>query len=123
MKRLIILILAVAVLGVAGCAIQPSQEELDTAYYGSYPDDYENIVKQQGVEVRFFDPESARYKFEEKPVKGWFVTGFMGSKKHFGYRGIVWINAKNRMGGYTGFQKCVYVIHDGNLIYFESAIN
>ena len=98
-----------------GCAsvaeIPPEQKA--SADYGDYPDNYEQLIKDY-FEVRLFDPYTANYKFS-KPIKGYTrkapVVG--GGIHEFGYVVIVWINAKNRMGGYVGIKRYPMFIKNG----------
>jgi hypothetical protein len=78
----------------AGCATAPTQQELAEADYGSYPSDYEQIIKNYMFTV-LKDPESARYQFLNAPKTAW-SSGF-GEKK-FGYVVCAYINAKNSFG-------------------------
>ena len=45
-----------------GCALNPSQEQLQNADYGPYPSNYEEIIKSH-YGKKLFDPYSANYTF------------------------------------------------------------
>jgi len=83
-----------------GCA-KPSV----VADYGTYPSDYEELAKER-ITDKLIDPESARFRFGE-PVKAYVNNGLIygGNVVFTGYVVPVMVNAKNRMGGYTGFDE------------------
>lgn len=92
--------------------MRPTQQEIESADYGPYPVEYEQIIKNymQGI---LKDPSSATYQFLGSPRSGW---NGMGGKK-FGYMVCVNINAKNSFGGYTGNRMSYFMIHYGRVIY------
>jgi hypothetical protein len=109
--RKILLILALVV-GMAGCVaatpvnrpvrIMPTEAE---AQFGPIPENYQDLVSGY-IRGALIDPESARFDFESKP-----------SPQSNGWYGLVWVNAKNRMGGYTGKQEHEYLIKHGEIIH------
>lgn len=109
--------LIVLMLVTVGCTKAPPMSEQLSAYYGPYPSNYEQIIKDKMVTV-LFDPYSAQYHFEGTPSSGYYARPF-GAKAEYGWYGTVYINAKNRMGGYVGATKYSYLIRDGKLIVFE----
>ena len=74
---------------------------------GSYPYNYQTLVKQY-LEDKLFDPYTAYYKFESPSVSNY--------KNYGAWVGKVMINAKNRMGGYTGYASYWYIIVNGNVL-------
>jgi len=105
MKKEIYLLLTLLLF--VGCTPSELQvKKIKNADYGNYPKDYESLVKKH-YEYVLFDPESVRYKSITKPKKAYLkdapISG--GNPKLFGYFVNVCMNAKNRMGGYTG-NKC-----------------
>lgn len=108
MKRL--LTLAVLALCLAGCST-PTADELRNADYGSYPYDYESIIRSHMRGV-LKDPESARYEFLNSPKIGW--NGF--GEKQFGHVVCVNINAKNSYGGYVGNRLSYFMIRNGRVV-------
>jgi hypothetical protein len=79
--------------------------------YGAFPSDYEKIVKND-LEPHLIDPESVRYRSISTPRKHWEWWNSMRAYM-YGYSVCVSYNAKNRMGGYTGFTTDVYFIRNG----------
>lgn len=107
-------------IAVAGCATigpPPTAEELATADFGPAPEDYETQINAHFAEV-LFDPFSARYEFG-KPQKAWWGnTGGMIYPRniHYAWRVDVRVNAKNRMGGYTGWKRERFYFRDGKIV-------
>lgn len=93
-----------------GCAT-PTAQELATADYGSYPTDFEPIIKSY-MQSTLKDPESARYQFLNSPKSGW--NGVGGVK--YGYVVCAYINGKNSYGGYVGNRMSYFMIKNGRVI-------
>lgn len=111
-----ILLIASLVL-TAGCAsIGADKSTLVAADFGSYPDDYKEAVREY-FNVTLKDPESARIRFIEEPIKGYVrnapVAG--GRPKLYGYVVAVGINAKNSFGGYVGERRYRLLIRNGSV--------
>ena len=115
MKKRIIISLICLVF--SSCAVIPTQEEMSKAYYGPYPTNYKFLIKDY-MELILFDNQSAVYRFGI-PYKG-YAQGWMGHPEaEFGWVIETLINAKNRFGGYVGFNKFYFVIRDGQIIHYE----
>ena len=108
--RALLFSLFVAVL-VGGCASRPTQQEMSAADYGSYPTDYEQIIRSY-MQRTLKDPESARYEFLNQPQTAWTS---MGGKK-YGYAVCAYINAKNSFGGYVGNRLSYFLIKNSQVI-------
>jgi len=110
MKNLCALILITLSI-VPGCACLPTQSEIDNLDYGSYPIDYQSAIKTYFDNI-LFDPYSAQYEFYE-PAKTWLKSGrtIIG-----GYGVGANVNAKNKMGGYTGKKFWTFFFRDNNII-------
>lgn len=117
MDRWGVLSLILAFMLLAGCARAPSPEEMASWDYGPYPDNYEQIIKNAMI-TRLVDPYSAQYHFDGAPVQKYMARP-LGMGTEYGWGGIVLINAKNRMGGYTGATPFAYIIKNGQLIVFD----
>ena len=75
------------------------------------PANYQQIVENR-VQSSLIDPESARFQFE-----GTRMSWRSHKGKAYGcYIIKVWVNAKNRMGGYAGRQPYWFAIRDGVII-------
>lgn len=106
-----------------GC-MGPTQADIKGAYYGTYPENYKEIVMSYASR-QLKDPDSATYTFMGAPQKGhvyiWrgLVGGLLtGHVLEFGYKGDVGINAKNSYGGYTGMQRHYYIIRDNQVVLY-----
>jgi len=100
----------------SGCGLkQPTPAELTSADYGTFPESYEQIVKDY-MEKKLFDPYSAHFDFNGSPNKGW--QNSYGSFL-YGWKGTVSINAKNRMGGYVGTKDYNYLIKNDMVYYMQ----
>ena len=112
MKKLFALVVMVVFLMV-GCATGVSRCKLCSIDYGPYPDNYKELIKET-FNARLFDPYSAVYTFAE-PCKG-----LVRRIPVIGVRNPGWIicgtlNAKNRMGGYTGAKTFYVFIRNGRV--------
>lgn len=93
---------------------KPTEEEKRNADYGVKPDNYKEIIKEY-FQARLKDPDSGKYRFDGEPEKTFFSGKSLGELK-FCWKVVVWINAKNSFGGYTGEQYHMVWIRDGKVI-------
>ena len=101
---------------IASCAKRgPTDEQISNADYGTVPVNQKEIVINH-VKMRLYDHGSAQYDKWSNLVKGW-SNGYDGT--HYGYKGCVYINSKNRMGGYVGFKPYVYIIRNDNVVFIN----
>lgn len=98
-------ICGVAILIISACvtvqppAIKPpTAEMLTNADYGDKPEEFQELARQ-AIGAQLLDPYSAMYENWRGPVKNWVVEW---GRYTFGWAVCVDVNAKNRMGGYTG---------------------
>jgi hypothetical protein len=110
-------LIVVALVGLIGCAAahKPTPEQIAVADYGSYPEDYRQIVEDYMKKI-LIDPYSAVYEDWHGPSKGYFYDM---SGTYYGYRVCVEINSKNRMGGYVGSKPFFFMIKDGRVVKME----
>ena len=106
-------------LSLVSCAHKPSSEQIRNANYGSYPSNYQKIVSEY-MDKALIDPTSPLYSDWIGPSRG-YIYDFTGS--YFGYRVCVNINAKNRMGGYTGRKLHLFVINNSKVINWQGGYN
>lgn len=104
-----------------GCATipPPTPEQISNADYGNYPYNYQEVIKDF-MDDLLIDPGSAVYSNWRGPSKGWVGNGFQGYV--FGYRVCVFVNAKNRMGGYVGKRLYHFVINKGRVIQYHDYV-
>ena len=114
MRKIIALCL---VLVLCGCATMPTQKQIDNLNYGAYPTiDYKQAVKNC-IGDRLYDPYSAVYDFEGAPQQGWYkFPPLLGGQLYAGYITWVNVNAKNRMGGYTGRKRYGIIFKNNKII-------
>ena len=91
---------------VLGC---PAPLTMQNADYGKVPDTYQSRIWKY-MENYLDDPYSAQYRFVGDPVKGYAYLRGTTDPPEFGYLVSVGINARNRMGNYTGEQMYTFLI-------------
>jgi hypothetical protein len=110
----------------AGCATEAQRKDAETnawkqtlplpnADYGSYPENYEELVKAY-LARSLKDPESARYSNFSQPRKEHIITSVSAKEATYGYSVCVSVNAKNSYGGYTGNHVFWFFIRDGKVL-------
>src|SRR5713101_5279301 len=106
------LLTGVLFFSLVSCAHRPTPEELATADYGAYPNNYQEIVKGYFA-ILLKDPYSAQYELWKGPTQMWYSFFDHG---RFGYGVCVGINAKNSYGGYTGLKVHYVLINNGVVV-------
>ena len=118
MKKVYSFVVLLCLFGFIGCAApsRPLTDE-ELRYLGTgpgpLPDNYQEIVTayMDGVLI---DPESARYSGWKGPVRG--TARDLYGRHVIGWQVCADVNAKNRMGGYTGRQLHFFLIHGGKVV-------
>jgi hypothetical protein len=108
---------ALAVVLLAGCASKPTPEQIQSANYGAsvYQADAEKAVKSF-FSIYLKDPSSAQYSFGNV-YRGYMVGSvFEGRKLEAGYLLDVSVNAKNSYGGYVGAKPYKFLIRNDKLV-------
>lgn len=90
----------------------PAKIPPDSPLYGVYPIAYREIITRF-LEDRFYDAASAKVEWGE-PQAGEMKTP---EAKLAGYMVGFKINARNKFGMYTGFQKYQVLLKNGEIIY------
>lgn len=98
-----------------GCTVPAANAD-----YGQFPTSYEKFAEANIIE-QLIDPESARFRFGF-PLRAYMNQGLLrgGGVGHTGYVLPVEVNAKNRVGGYTGFQTWFFLVKDSWVSHCES---
>lgn len=109
MKRCVNVILFGLVMILGGCAGHLTKAQFSQADYGELSPAYKEAIKEHMID-KFYDPESARYRDIKPPMKGYAYVPNDAPKLTFGYIVDVNINAKNRMGGYTGEGEYTFLV-------------
>ena len=104
MRKFLLLFFIIFCVGIYGCGpkeYSPEEQAEWPHQAGEYPANYEALVKDY-LKYKLFDPFSAQYIFKEPSIRPCQNRG--------AWIGTVMINAKNRMGAYTGFKQNWYII-------------
>jgi hypothetical protein len=100
-----------------GCVTAPTTEQLRNADYGTYPINYEDVVKNY-MQRRLKDPSSATYRFTGSP-KSMYAGGMLAGGIKYGYGICSYINARNSFGGYVGEKLTFFLIKNQEIVYMD----
>jgi hypothetical protein len=113
--------MAGCLLAFSACAVPfqggPNAEELARADYGPPPVNYESAIREH-LNRALFDPFSAHIEVG-RPEQAWYGTqGGLAVPRdiRFGWRVPVRVNAKNRYGGYVGWQNYFFTFRGEQLV-------
>lgn len=117
---LIKLAVGVVILSMIGCATpRPSGDDERMANYGERPNDEKALSSvKEYMGNKLLDPYSAIYSCT-KPIKAWVTSSLLksadfGGKVSYGFVVACDINAKNRLGGYTGTKRYNFLLQNKN---------
>lgn len=113
MKLLKVSMIAIASTFIAACVTAPTAEQIAQADHGSYPENYEAIIRNYYNKV-LKDPESVKYQGITSPQKYWFGSRFRAPT--YGFLVCATLNAKNSYGGYVGYKTDGFMIKNGSVI-------
>ena len=115
--RIIAVLAAASLLMFSGCASRfPTPAEMQAAYYGPKPVASEKLIREH-LKRELFDPYSAVLESISAPVEACHSgPPVQGCPRCYGWEVVVEVNAKNRMGAYTGIQRYTYLIRDGVVV-------
>ena len=117
----------VALLMFSGCAMLQNQgkvteAELASADFGSYPDNYKELIKQYYYHT-MIDPNSAMFDYDGTPYKGYCdAQSLVPKAEAFGYGVTFKINGKNKLGGYVGWKRSTAYIRNNKVYIAEEDI-
>lgn len=116
MKALAILASALII---SGCSTPVTQSQVQNANFSEKPTDTEafELIKSY-LQNTLIDPNSLILKCSPVTGKGW-ARYYMTDKPTFGYLVLCSVNAKNKLGGYTGQTPYMYVINGRRISDFE----
>lgn len=119
MKKTLLAALIAASVVLAGCQTIPplSKEQIEAADYGPMTGDKAQQVIRAYLSEVLIDPYSYQIEFRNFK-KHWGLD--KSGKYHFGWVQYYVINAKNRMGGYTGKEPHWAFIENGRIIQIYS---
>lgn len=107
-----VLVLA-ALFSLSACVTTPTPEQLASADYGEYPQNYKSIV-QDHLKKTLKDPYSAKVEYLNEPTKQWHAA--FGREPQYGYVVCANVNAKNSYGAYVGEKLNIFLIKNGDII-------
>ncbi|WP_297453849.1 tetratricopeptide repeat protein [Persephonella sp.] len=82
---------------------KPTLEELKKVDYGEYPKNWKKLVKDYFYDAEIFIDPEPKIKFKYPPKKAYECKGPDKSSCRYFWKACVKVNARNRMGGYTGW--------------------
>jgi hypothetical protein len=110
----------------AGCVSRQQPVPVAPAGMPPAPTNYQDIVISGAKQV-LIDPDSAKFRFigSTQPCTARYANttvaykrGIVGVTKQ-GQCGVVWVNAKNKFGGYTGERPNLFILDGNSLILFD----
>lgn len=93
----------------------PTDEQISNADYGSIPKNPQRTVIEY-AKMNLYDYQSAQYEKWSNLEKSWTSNYDM---TNYGYKGCVYINSKNRLGGYVGFKQYIYMIRNDKVVFMN----
>lgn len=101
---------------IAGCSFAPTREAIQRADYGEKPNDtFAHTVIKESLVKSLIDPDSLKLGCAESK-KGWLRGPGLSSPHNYGWVIYCEVNAKNRLGGYTGAKPYVYLFRGNQVI-------
>ena len=116
-KALLNLVFLGAAMALAGCAAQPTAEQIAALNYGPpISQEWAEAQAKEAISSRLKDPYTAQFQFGQ--VYQGYVTGsaIEGHKLSPGYLLDVHVNARNSYGGYTGYKPYKFLFFNGKLV-------
>ena len=114
MKKVVVVVAIIFLM--TGCAVVPSTKSSDA---GPYPSNYYMLVKNW-MGGALFDPYSVRDLEITLPTKGALWHGLLSGGSLPAWTICVSLNAKNRLGAYTGWSTIVLFIRNNIVVEFEN---
>ncbi|MFS1702181.1 hypothetical protein FJ444_10600 [Aestuariibacter sp. GS-14] len=112
MNKALLCLAGIAAL-LSGCTTLPTDKEIDEADYGSYPTDYENIVKTY-YSYHLTHPDSIDYAKISKPRRYWLGNEL--DSVYYGYLVCATVNYRNMVGKDTGYNAHALLINNGLVV-------
>ncbi len=117
MKTLINSLLAPALLALVACTSAPTitPEQISATDVGPVPGDAEHAKIAAALDLLLKDPRSAEFKWGTPHKDALRTSGRIDA----GWEIPVMINAKNGMGGYTGFKQWSFFLINGRIASYQ----
>jgi hypothetical protein len=100
--------LGLVLFSLSNCAVRPSPEQIASADYGTYPENYQEIIKNYYSKV-LSDPHGV-YTYEN-PTRAWDSLGGL----IFGWAVCGKFNGKDRSGVHVGVRSFYVLIRDNKI--------
>jgi hypothetical protein len=114
MKKLWITLIA---LNLAGCSFAPSKEQMTNADFGERPNSARATATITNYLGRtLIDPDSLRLRCADAEAKKGWAREVGDRQYRFGWSIYCEVNAKNRLGGYTGAKTHIFLFNGNNLV-------
>ncbi|MBS3953598.1 MAG: hypothetical protein KGZ88_11675 [Methylomicrobium sp.] len=114
--------IALIALNLAGCSFAPTKEQMTKADFGEKPNSATATATITNyLERTLIDPGSLRLRCAEAQ-KGW-ARELISFPSRFGSVIYCEVNAKNRLGGYTGAKPHIYLFKGDNLVLKNSFVD
>lgn len=127
MNRMLSLGLVISIIFCCSCSYYDMKErqrqQIANASYGTCPENYKETIIEY-LHRHLYDPYSIKDLQISSPTKGWSKCI---DDYYFGYWCEIYLNAKNRMGGYVGLTRYLACFNNETLLvcnpedYFESS--
>lgn len=119
-KYMKIVFLILITLGLTACGgVQVTRNDTNRAQFAAKPTDEEAIHKIRGyLENVLIDPDSLRLKCSKVTDRAW-ARGNVYDEPQFGYLVVCDVNAKNKMGGYTGGTEYIFLFNGSKFQAFD----
>ncbi len=104
------------------CMYEVKPQDIASADYGKVPPIYKQAIEGY-MQGRLFDPYSAMYRYLGEPMRGYAHVHGGANPPEFGHVVEVGINAKNRMGAYTGEKMYVFLFKNDNFWLIENPMD
>lgn len=111
MKKIIFLIL---ITSFVSCVTLPTKEQFDAADFGEPPKNYIETINQK-LKNYMYDPEFLMNRIEAPRKMGYSFSNLGGKHEFFGYGVCAYVNAKNRLGAYSGYTLYLFLFKNEEL--------
>ena len=114
MKKCLGVLMVMCCIMVIGCGGKQLTNAEGAAQFGPLPENYQMLVRQ-AIPGYLIDPMSAMVDFNSRGLLQAPYAVDTGDNRS-GWRVWCWVNARNRMGGYTGDKPWSCIIRNGQVV-------
>jgi hypothetical protein len=118
MRNILFIFIAFSLCACGGIPV--TKEKANAATFSAQPTDADAVLYIRNyLDNVLIDPGSLRLKCSKVLGKGWARQNFISDEPIFGYFVSCDVNSKNKMGGYTGSKKYVFIINGKRISGFD----